>query len=171
LPEVAFCIVNASAYEPACVAACVCRVQKFAESLLEVADNLESAAKAVPREVLQEGADVPADTALKYLRALLEGVQATERVLLKVGRLCRSQQLRLMLRLRVLHIGTTRCAGSPQDGWGSTGLPLSPARRYTLCLTCEFWSRLTWCSGAPDGHASGCAGARQACCKLCRGQQ
>jgi hypothetical protein len=40
--------------------------------------------------VLQEGADVPADTALKYLRALLEGVQATERVLLKVGGLCRS---------------------------------------------------------------------------------
>lgn len=59
--------------------------QKFAESLLEVADNLESAARAVPPQVLQEGAQVPAETALKYLRALLEGVQATERVLLKVG--------------------------------------------------------------------------------------
>lgn len=58
-------------------------VQKFAESLLEVADNLESAARAVPQGVLQEGAAVQADTALKYLRSLLEGVQATERVLLK----------------------------------------------------------------------------------------
>lgn len=59
--------------------------QKFAESLLEVADNLESAARAVPQDVLREGAEVPADTSLKYLKALLEGVQATERVLLKVG--------------------------------------------------------------------------------------
>jgi molecular chaperone GrpE (heat shock protein) len=59
--------------------------QKFAESLLEVADNLESAARAVPQDVLREGAQVPADTSLKYLKALLEGVQATERVLLKVG--------------------------------------------------------------------------------------
>lgn len=59
--------------------------QKFAESLLEVADNLESAARAVPQGVLQEGADVPAETSLKYLKSLLEGVQATERVLLKVG--------------------------------------------------------------------------------------
>jgi molecular chaperone GrpE (heat shock protein) len=59
-------------------------VQKFAQSLLEVADNLESAAKAVPSNIVQQGADVPAETALKYLRSLLEGVQATERVLLKV---------------------------------------------------------------------------------------
>lgn len=51
---------------------------------MEVADNLESAARAVPQGVLQEGAAVQADTALKYLRSLLEGVQATERVLLKV---------------------------------------------------------------------------------------
>lgn len=60
-------------------------VQKFAQELLEVADNLESAAKAVPSNIVQQGADVPAETALKYLRSLLEGVQATERVLLKVG--------------------------------------------------------------------------------------
>lgn len=59
-------------------------MQKFAESLLEVADNLESAARAVPQAVLQEGAEVPPEMALKYLRSLLEGVQATERVLLKV---------------------------------------------------------------------------------------
>ncbi|KAF8073023.1 mge1 [Scenedesmus sp. PABB004] len=58
-------------------------VQKFAQSLLEVADNLESAAKAVPPEVLQPGAELSAEKALAYLRALLEGVQATERVLLK----------------------------------------------------------------------------------------
>lgn len=60
-------------------------MQKFAQSLLEVADNLESAAKAVPSSIVQQGADVPAETALKYLKSLLEGVQATERVLLKVG--------------------------------------------------------------------------------------
>lgn len=65
-------------------AAVLCAVQKFAQSLLEVADNLESAAKAVPSNIVQQGADVPAETALKYLRSLLEGVQATERVLLKV---------------------------------------------------------------------------------------
>jgi hypothetical protein len=66
---------------------CCCRLcapQKFAESLLEVADNLESAARAVPPAVVQQGAAVAPETALKYLRALLEGVQATERVLLKV---------------------------------------------------------------------------------------
>lgn len=60
-------------------------VQKFAQTLLEVADNLESAARAVPRELLaeQQAAAVAPEAALKYLRALLEGVQATERVLLK----------------------------------------------------------------------------------------
>jgi molecular chaperone GrpE (heat shock protein) len=61
-----------------------CGPQKFAESLLEVADNLESAGRAVPHDVLQEGAQVAPETALKYLRALQQGVTATERVLLKV---------------------------------------------------------------------------------------
>ena len=58
-------------------------LQRFAESLLEVADNLESAARAVPRDVLQPGAQVSTDVVTGYLRALLEGVTATERVLLK----------------------------------------------------------------------------------------
>eukprot|EP00879_Flechtneria_rotunda_P021063 GHRR01022189.1.p1 GENE.GHRR01022189.1~~GHRR01022189.1.p1 ORF type:complete len:235 (+),score=106.21 GHRR01022189.1:318-1022(+) len=58
-------------------------VQKFAQSLLEVADNLESAVKAAPKDVLQAGADVSVEKALGYLKSLLEGVQATERVLLK----------------------------------------------------------------------------------------
>lgn len=53
--------------------------------MLEVADNLESAQNAIPRDVLQQGAEVPAEKALGYLRSLLEGVQATERVLHKVG--------------------------------------------------------------------------------------
>lgn len=59
-------------------------VQGFAKSLLEVADNLESAQKAIPANVFQPGADVPADKALGYLKSLLEGVQATERVLHKL---------------------------------------------------------------------------------------
>lgn len=59
-------------------------LQKFAQSLLEVADNLESAARAVPLAVLQEGAQVSSDKAMAYLRSLLEGVLATEKVLLKV---------------------------------------------------------------------------------------
>ncbi|KAF6262565.1 GrpE nucleotide exchange factor [Scenedesmus sp. NREL 46B-D3] len=58
-------------------------VQKFAQSLLEVADNLESAQRAVPAAVLQPGAEISTEKALGYLKALLEGVQATERVLLK----------------------------------------------------------------------------------------
>eukprot|EP00775_Hariotina_reticulata_P010331 gene10331-10488_t len=58
-------------------------VQKFAQSLLEVADNLESAARAVPLAVLQEGAQVSSDKALAYLQSLLDGVLATEKVLLK----------------------------------------------------------------------------------------
>lgn len=58
--------------------------QGFAKNLLEVADNLESAQKAIPADILQPGADVPADKALGYLKSLLEGVQATEKVLHKV---------------------------------------------------------------------------------------
>jgi hypothetical protein len=64
------------------------RLQKFAQSLLEVADNLESAQRAVPATVLQPGAEISTETALGYLKALLEGVQATERVLLKVSGAC-----------------------------------------------------------------------------------
>eukprot|EP00878_Enallax_costatus_P003368 GHUV01003577.1.p1 GENE.GHUV01003577.1~~GHUV01003577.1.p1 ORF type:complete len:323 (+),score=73.35 GHUV01003577.1:126-971(+) len=59
-------------------------VQGFAKSLLEVADNLESAQKAIPSNVLEQGAEVPAEKALGYLKSLLEGVQATERVLHKL---------------------------------------------------------------------------------------
>ena len=60
-------------------------MQGFAKSLLEVADNLESAQKAIPNNVLEQGAEVPAEKALGYLKSLLEGVQATERVLHKVA--------------------------------------------------------------------------------------
>jgi hypothetical protein len=69
-----------------------CFLQKFAQSLLEVADNLESAQRAVPAAVLQPGAEVSAEKALGFLKALLEGVQATERVLLKVMLQSKQQQ-------------------------------------------------------------------------------
>jgi hypothetical protein len=61
-------------------------LQKFAQQLLEVADNLESAQRAVPAAVLQPGTEISTEKALGYLKALLGGVQATERVLLKVRR-------------------------------------------------------------------------------------
>lgn len=46
---------------------------------------MESAQKAIPSNVLEQGADVSAEKPLGYLRSLLEGVQATERVLHKVS--------------------------------------------------------------------------------------
>jgi hypothetical protein len=93
-------------------------MQKFAQSLLEVADNLESAAKAVPSNIVQQGADVPAETALKYLRSLLEGVQATERVLLKV-RHCSSTGHACGCGM---HAAAAWLASSVSCGQGSAGL-------------------------------------------------
>jgi len=63
-------------------------VQGFAKSMLDVADNLERAAAAVPKDALnpKEGADPKeeADKLRGLLKGLLDGVGATERVLLHV---------------------------------------------------------------------------------------
>lgn len=56
-------------------------VQSFAKSLLDVADNLERAAAAVPAEALQPGDSFSAADVAKYLRTLLEGVQLTDKQL------------------------------------------------------------------------------------------
>lgn len=100
--------------------------QKFAESLLDVADNLESAARAVPQNVLQEGADVPADTALKYLRSLLEGVQATERTLLKVNG---------ALSMTVGCAGLGACRSLCWENWHSLAFPGILWHSLTAVLT------------------------------------
>jgi molecular chaperone GrpE len=53
-------------------------VQGFAKSLLDVADNLERAAGAVPAEALQQDSKLPAPELAKHLRTLLQGVQMTD---------------------------------------------------------------------------------------------
>lgn len=58
-------------------------LQSFAKSLLDVADNLERAAGAVPAEALQ-GGKLPAPELEKHLRTLLEGVQLTDKQLTAV---------------------------------------------------------------------------------------
>lgn len=87
---------------------CVGTLQKFAQSLLEVADNLESAQRAVPAAVLQPGAEISTEKALGYLKALLEGVQATERVLLKVRR---QQNAKLTYKQSRIRLGSTGSQG------------------------------------------------------------
>ena len=64
------------------------RRQGFVKSILDVADNLERATKAVPEEVLggSGGEDIDAESAKKMLLSMLEGVQLTEKVLLQVRR-------------------------------------------------------------------------------------
>ncbi|GBF88541.1 grpE mitochondrial-like [Raphidocelis subcapitata] len=63
--------------------------QKFAvepiiKSLLDVADNLQRAADAVPGSVLDGSEEIDPERTLKLLRSLLEGVRMTEGVLIKV---------------------------------------------------------------------------------------
>ncbi|KAI8477514.1 MAG: mitochondrial grpE-type co-chaperone of the HSP70 system [Monoraphidium minutum] len=63
--------------------------QKFAvepiiKSLLDVADNLQRAAEAVPPSVLDGSAELEADKAQRLLKSLLQGVRMTEGVLIKV---------------------------------------------------------------------------------------
>jgi molecular chaperone GrpE len=63
-------------------------LQGFAKSLLDVADNLERAAGAVPAEALQQDSKLPAPELAKHLRTLLQGVQMTDNQLTAVsGRL------------------------------------------------------------------------------------
>ena len=79
-------------------------LQGFAKSLLDVADNLERAAGAVPAEALQQDGKLPAPELAKHLRTLLQGVQMTDNQLTAVsGRLL---LLRNMLRLiaEIMHV-------------------------------------------------------------------
>jgi molecular chaperone GrpE (heat shock protein) len=79
-------------------------LQGFAKSLLDVADNLERAAGAVPTEALQQDSKLPAPEIAKHLRTLLQGVQMTDKQLTAVsGRLL---LLRNMLRLiaGIMHV-------------------------------------------------------------------
>jgi molecular chaperone GrpE (heat shock protein) len=62
-----------------------CILQGFAKSLLDVADNLERAAGAVPAEALQQDSKLPAPELAKHLRTLLQGVQMTDNQLTAVG--------------------------------------------------------------------------------------
>jgi molecular chaperone GrpE len=56
-------------------------VQSFAKSLLDVADNLERAAGAVPEAALQPDSGMSAADVSKHLRTLLQGVQLTDKQL------------------------------------------------------------------------------------------
>ncbi|KAG2428900.1 hypothetical protein HYH02_014222 [Chlamydomonas schloesseri] len=59
-------------------------IQGFVKSLLDVPDNLERAASVVPAEALKEDGGVPPEKLRNLLSGLLEGVRATENILLKV---------------------------------------------------------------------------------------
>ena len=63
----------------------VCRPQGFAKSLLDVADNLERAADAVPTNAVTLDSKLPVEEVVKHLRTLLEGVQLTNKQLLTVS--------------------------------------------------------------------------------------
>mmetsp|Transcript_8481 Transcript_8481/g.25465 ORF Transcript_8481/g.25465 Transcript_8481/m.25465 type:complete len:287 (+) Transcript_8481:132-992(+) len=56
-------------------------VQGFAKSLLDVADNLERAAGAVPAEAVAQDTQLSVHEVVKHLRTLLEGVQLTDKQL------------------------------------------------------------------------------------------
>lgn len=60
-------------------------VQGFAKSLLDVADNLERAAGAVPAEAVAQDTQLSVHEVVKHLRTLLEGVQLTDKQLKAVG--------------------------------------------------------------------------------------
>jgi len=59
--------------------------QPIIKALLDVADNLQRAAEAVPSGVLDGSEQLEAERAQRLLKSLLEGVQMTEGVLMKVG--------------------------------------------------------------------------------------
>ena len=59
--------------------------QGFVKQMLDVADNLERAASAVPGAALENGEAVDTAELQKQLRTLLEGVQMTQQVLNQVG--------------------------------------------------------------------------------------
>jgi molecular chaperone GrpE len=59
--------------------------QGFVKDLLDVPDNLERAAASVPETALSaEGGEMDVEKLRVLLRGLLEGVRATERIMLQV---------------------------------------------------------------------------------------
>lgn len=79
-----------------------CILQGFAKSLLDVADNLERAAGAVPAEALQQDSKLPAPELAKHLRTLLQGVQMTDNQLTAVSG-------HLLLLPETLHWTASKC--------------------------------------------------------------
>ncbi|KXZ53058.1 hypothetical protein GPECTOR_8g52 [Gonium pectorale] len=59
-------------------------IQGFVKALLDVPDNLERAASVVPPEALKEDGGLPPEKLRNLLSGLLEGVRATESILMKV---------------------------------------------------------------------------------------
>ncbi|GLC54380.1 Mitochondrial matrix cochaperone [Pleodorina starrii] len=59
-------------------------IQGFVKALLDVPDNLERAAGVVPPEALKEDGGLPVEKLRSLLSGLLEGVRATESIMMKV---------------------------------------------------------------------------------------
>lgn len=70
-------------------ALCPVSQQGFVKSLLDVADNMGRALEAVPGAALAADGGIDKEQAVKLLKGLHEGVQATEKILLQVQRPCR----------------------------------------------------------------------------------
>ena len=64
---------------------CLLYEQGFVKQILDVADNLERAAGAVPGTALENGEAVDTAELQKQLRTLLEGVRMTQQVLTQVS--------------------------------------------------------------------------------------
>ena len=58
--------------------------QGLIKDILDVPDNLERAAASVPEDAVAEGSTVDADKLRRILKGLLEGVRATEKIMLQV---------------------------------------------------------------------------------------
>lgn len=65
-----------------------CALQGFVKQMLDVADNLERAAGAVPEAALGAGQEIDPAEVQKQLRTLLEGVKLTQQVLNQVNISC-----------------------------------------------------------------------------------
>ncbi|KAG2498526.1 hypothetical protein HYH03_003776 [Edaphochlamys debaryana] len=59
-------------------------IQGFVKAILDVPDNLERAAGVVPPEALKEDGTLPPEKLRSLLTGLVEGVRATENILMKV---------------------------------------------------------------------------------------
>ena len=59
--------------------------QGLIKDLLDVPDNLERAAASVPEDAVADGSTADAEKLKRMLKGLLEGVRATEKIMLQVG--------------------------------------------------------------------------------------